>query len=598
MKDCNPGNILQNLTNYPGVYQMLDNNNNILYIGKAKNLKNRLQQYFNKNNLSLKNQALMQKVCLVKIVVTKTESEALLLENNLIKTHKPKYNILLKDDKNYPYIYLSNHKHPSVSLYRGNNKDNGKYFGPYPNASIVKNSLQLLKKIFKIRQCKDSFYKNRTRACLEYQINLCSAPCVGHINNSDYLNDVSMLELFLSGKEQDVLKTIANKMQQASQELNFELAVHYRNQLQQLNLIQAQTNASLTGNYDVIALVEYQGILCIQIFFIRQGKQIGDDEFYPKNIANLSVGEVLSAFLALYYLTKNTPCELIISNNIIDKNLLESNLNTKILTKVKKTKKGYLDNAILTAKIKAKQFYEKLLSANKNLINLQNILKLKAIPKHIECFDVSHMMGEATIASCVVFINGFAKKSQYRKFNITGITKGDDYGAIKQVVLRRYKRLISENKPLPDLLLIDGGVGQLSQALSVLKFLNINIPAMGVAKGNARKVGLETLIIISETNNVQKIKLKPDDSTLLLIARIRDEAHRFAIINHRKSIKKNKTTSTLEQITGIGKQKSIAILNHFGGLQGLKIASIQEITKVKGINIKLAHKIYQSFRNI
>ncbi len=596
-KNCKPDNILQNLTSYPGVYKMLDNHNKILYIGKAKNLKNRLKQYFNKSNLSQKNQALMLKVCSIKIVVTKTESEALLLENNLIKAHKPRYNILLKDDKSYPYIYLSNHKYPSISFYRGNNKDSGKYFGPYPNISIVKNSLQLLKKIFKLRQCSDSFYKNRTRACLEYQINLCSAPCVGYINNYDYTNDVKMMELFLSGKEQVVLETIANKMQQASNKLNFELATHYRDQLQQLNLIQAQTNASLVGNYDVIAITKYKNVLCIQILFVRQGKQIGDDEFYPKNIVNLSIEEVLSAFLALYYLSKNTACELIINNNIIDKNLLESNLNTKIITKPQKTKKSYLENAILTAKIKAKQFYEKLLAANKNLINLQKILQLKTVPKHIECFDISHMMGEATIASCVVFINGFAKKSQYRKFNITNITKGDDYAAIKQAVLRRYKRLITENKPLPDLLLIDGGIGQLSQGLSVLKSLNISIPAVGVAKGEARKVGLETLVSISKLAKVQKINLKPDDSTLLLIARIRDEAHRFAISGHRKSIKKNKTTSILEQITGIGKQKRIAILNHFGGLQALKVASVEEITKVKGINTKLAQKIYESFKN-
>lgn len=595
---CKPASILQNLTSYPGVYQMFNSYGKILYIGKAKNLKNRLNQYFNKNNLTLKNATLMAKVCSIEVIATKTETQALLLENNLIKTHKPKYNILLKDDKSYPYILVSKHKYPRVGFYRGNKKEHNTYFGPYPSSHIVKNSLSLLKKIFKVRQCSDSFYRNRSRPCLEYQLNLCSAPCVNYINIEDYREDIKTMELFLSGKDREILKIIAQKMQEASTELNFELAAHYRDQLQQLSNIQSQTKSNLVGNIDVIAIAQYQGLLCIEVLFVRQGKQIGNDSFYPKNKAQLSINEVLSAFLVLYYLDRPITSELVISEKLADKKLLADTLKTRIVTQPKLAKKSYLDNVILTAKIKVKQHYKQSLIANKNLLNLQKILSLNTLPKHIECFDISHMMGEATIASCVVFIDAVAKKSLYRKFNINNITAGDDYAAIGQVVSRRYSRLIADNKPLPDLLFVDGGLGQLTQTMAVLKSLAINIKVVGVAKGEARKVGLETLIIIDDNGEIQKIKLKANDNTLMLIARIRDEAHRFAISGHRKKIRTIKTTSILENISGIGAKKRRALLNHFGGLTGIKAASVMEIAKVSGINTVLANKIYQSFRQL
>lgn len=606
LKPCQPQTILAHLTTYSGVYQMFDLYGKILYIGKAKNLKNRVSQYFTKQELlPIKTQALMAKVCRVEVIVTQTETQALLLENNLIKTHKPKYNILLKDDKSYPYIYLSDDKHPKVGFYRGEKKAKGQYFGPFASAYLVKESLILLKKIFKVRQCANGVYANRSRPCLEYQLDLCSAPCVDKISLSDYTHDVQMMRLFLSGKNQETLTQISQKMQTASSELNFELAAHYRDQLKQLNAIQAQQQASNVNNSDVIAIASYEEILCIQILFIRNNRQVGQSQFFPNNPTGLELPDVLVAFLPLYYLDKERPKEMLVSHLLEDKILLENSLETKILHRVSGDKKQYLTSAVLSAKSKARQRHEQRFSNHNLLEKLQKLLQLPQLPMRMECFDISHMMGEATVASCVVFEAGKAKKSLYRQFNITGITGGDDYAAIKQVITRRYTRVKNEQEKngneqnlLPNLLIIDGGLGQLTQALGVVKTLELDIPVIGVAKGEKRKAGLETLIMISDQGEVLKIKLKPDDGVLMLINRIRDESHRFAISKHRNRMKKTRQTSVLEKIEGIGEKKRTAILNHFGGLQEVKAASIEELSKINGINKTLANNIYKSFRQL
>lgn len=595
---CCPQKILANLTNYPGVYQMLDAYGKILYIGKAKNLKNRVSQYFNKSNLSSKTIALMAKVCSIEVSLVSTESQALLLENDLIKIHKPRYNILLKDDKSYPYIHISKHKHPKVSLYRGEKKNDGQYFGPFASAYVVKESLALLKKIFQVRQCANSVYANRSRPCLEHQLSLCSAPCVDKISPENYAKDVAMMTLFLTGKSQDVLAEVSQKMQTASKDLDFELAAHYRDQLQQLNTIQSSHLSNDIAVVDVIAVAEFQGLLCIQIAFIRNNRQIGQLYFYPKNPNDLPLDEVLSAFLPLYYLGRIVPKEMVVSHKLADKDLLADTLKTRIISRVAADKKQYLHSAKLSALSQAKQLYQKRFTQAQHLDDLQKKLNLACLPVHIECFDISHMMGEATIASCVVFIGGKPAKSSYRRFNITDITGGDDYAAIKQAVTRRYSRLQKEQKTMPNLLLIDGGLGQLSQAIAVIKSLDIDLPIVGVAKGEGRKAGLETLIMVSDDGEVLKIKLKPDDSTLMFVNHIRDESHRFAIAGHRQKLKKIKKHSVLENIAGIGSQKRTAILNHFGGLQKVKTASINEISKISGINTALATKIYQSFRKL
>lgn len=597
IKNCHPEKILNELTSYAGVYQMFDVFGKILYIGKAKNLKNRLSTYFNRELYNTKTLALINKVCWVEVMVTQTEREALILENNLIKTHKPRYNILLKDDKSYPYIHISGHKYPRLVFYRGQKKEAGDFFGPFTSAAVVKENINLLKKIFRIRTCTDNVYKNRSRPCLEHQINLCSAPCVNYIDQKDYQNDVKMMKLFLSGKNQMVRQNILAKMQAAAKVLNFELAVHYRDQLQQLNQIQSGL-ANRIENTDIIAIAKYCQTICIQILFIRNNRQISQMAIFPKNPTNVSLEEVLSAFLPLYYLGKTSPKEMVLSHQLEQKELLEDALSTKIIYRPKYQKKQQLISATLNAKSKAKQESDKKDWQFNQLVGLGKLLNLVQLPTHIECFDISHMQGEATIASCVVFTWGKPQKSHYRQFNIKAIKSGDDYAAIKQAVYRRYHRLQINQQSMPNLVLIDGGIGQLNQALKVIKDLGLDIAIIGVAKGEGRKAGLETLIRISEVGEVQKIKLKPDDKVLMFINYIRDEAHRFAISKHRAKMKKTRQTSVLENITGVGVKKRQAVLNHFGGIIGVKKASIEELARVSGINQVLAEKVYQHFRKL
>ena len=587
---------LKNLTKESGIYKMLDKSGNVIYVGKAKNLKNRVSNYFISSNHSKKTQLLQKNIDDFSIIITKTETQALLLENELIKQFKPKYNILLKDSKSYPYIYISNDKHPRLGMYRGKKNKNYHYFGPYPSSHIARDALALLKKIFKVRQCSNSFYRARSRPCLEYQINLCSAPCVGKISNSKYEQDVDMVSLFLNGKASKLLNQISQKMKKSSIDLDFEAAAKYRDQLIGLRTIQERHGSQFSSDMDVVSIVNEAETHCIEVVFVRSGRQVGSESFFPKNAKNDSCEDVLSAFLPLYYLGTSTPKEVVLSHKLKDKALLEDGLSTKLIQSPRVDKKHYLEMATLNARENLKQHLLLKFTKTKQLEGIQKTLALNKIPRVMECFDISHTMGEATTASCVVFEMGLPKISDYRQFNIKDITPGDDYAAINQAVYRRYSRLLDSKKEMPDIVFIDGGLGQLNQAIMVMNSIGIDsVMLVGVAKGEGRKAGLETLITV-EDEKVKKITLPPYDPALLLINHIRDESHRFAIKNHRKKRAKKRTKSSLELIKGIGLSKRSALLNYFGGLQEIQKASVDELQKVVGINSKLATKINESFK--
>ncbi len=587
---------LENLTRESGVYKMLDKSGKVIYVGKAKNLKNRVSNYFVKSNQDEKTHLLQKNIDDFSIIITKTETQALLLENDLIKQFKPKYNILLKDSKSYPYIYISNDKHPRLGMYRGKKNKEYHYFGPYPSKYAARDALALLKKIFRVRQCSNSFYRARSRPCLEYQIGLCSAPCVGKISDERYEQDVELVSLFLNGKSSKLLSQVSKKMKSASTNLDFEAAAKYRDQLINLRTIQEKHSSQFTSDMDVVSILKDAEIHCIEIVFVRSGKQIGNETFFPKNAKKDSCETVLGAFLPLYYLGKNTPKEIVISHKLEDKVVLESGLLTKLIHKPKIDKKLFLELATLNAKENLKQRLLLKYTKKKQLEGIQKTLALDSLPEVMECFDISHTMGEATTASCVVFEKGLPKVSEYRQFNIKDITPGDDYAAINQAVFRRYSRLLESKKEMPDIVFIDGGLGQLNQAIMVMNSIGIDsVLLVGVAKGEGRKAGLETLITV-ENDKVKRISLPPFDPALLLINHIRDESHRFAIKNHRKKRAKKRTKSSLESIKGVGVGKRSALLNHFGGIQEIENASVDELQKVVGINYKLASKIRESLK--
>ena len=588
---------LKNLTKSPGIYKLLDKSDNIIYIGKARNLKNRVSQYFTESNNNTKMLALRKKIHDFSVIVTKTETQALFLENDLIKQYKPKYNILLKDAKSYPYIYISNDKHPRLGLYRGKKNKSYQYFGPYPSAHVARDALALLKKIFKIRQCANSFYRSRSRPCLEYQIGLCSAPCVAKVSDEKYAQDVEMVNLFLNGKNNRLLNQIAKKMKNASINLDFEAAANYRDQLIGLRTIQERHGSQFSTDMDVISITQESNIHCIEVIFVRSGKQIGNESFFPKNAKDETCEKVLSAFLPLYYLGKNTPKEIIINHKLEDKVLIESALSTKLIQSPGIHKKHFLEIATLNAKENIKQHLLSSFTKKKQLECIQKALALPKLPEVMECIDISHTMGEATTASCVVFEKGLPKVSKYRQFNIKNVKPGDDYAAINQAVYRRYLGLLKSMKAMPEIVFIDGGLGQLNQAIMAINSIGIeSIQLVGVSKGDGRKAGLETLITV-ENDKINRINLAPNHPALLMINNIRDESHRFAIKKHRHKRALKRNTSFLENVKGIGVKKRSALLNYFGGLQEIEKASIDELQKVVGINYLLATKIQETLKN-
>lgn len=601
MPSIDPAQQLNQLPSQPGVYKMLNQADEIIYVGKAKNLKKRVASYFRANLDSIKTRSLVKHIQHVSYTVVSSEAEAFLLENNLIKAHKPRYNVLLRDDKSYPYLFLSGHKHPRLSMHRGSKKQQGEYFGPYPNAWAVRESLRTMQKLFPVRQCEDSYYKARTRPCLQYQLKRCAAPCVdGLVTDQDYQQQVQLARLFLKGKNQQVIDSLVNAMQQASNKLAFEKAARFRDQIHALGKVQQQQGVS--GNQqemDVFGLVYRNGLASIQGIFIRDGKVLGSKSFFPKVPADSSVEEVLQSFLLQFYLAANKPIpkQIVLPLTFNDAPAVAEVLSQQAGHKVqffkgsRDEKKRYLQlaNNNAEAALQAKQNQQKSVFAR--VIALEEALELDTPLNRMECLDISHTSGQQTVASCVVFNREGPFKSDYRRYNIEGITPGDDYAAMQQAMQRRYLKMTDESK-IPDIIFIDGGKGQLAQAEGVFEQWQLaKRPLLiGVAKGTSRKAGLETLIF---AGSHATLPLAPDSPALHLIQHIRDEAHRFAITGHRQRRQKAKTRSKLEEIPGVGSKRRQQLLNYLGGLQGVLKASQAELAKVPGISDELAENIFE-----
>ncbi len=598
---------LNSVTRKPGVYVMRNEATEVLYVGKAKNLRNRLSSYFRSSGLTSKTVALVGRIADIEVTVTASEREALLLEQNLIKQYRPPYNILLRDDKSYPYIYLSTeHRHPRLSLHRGSKRGKGQYFGPYPSAAAVRESLNWLQKVFKVRQCEDSYYRNRSRPCLQYQIGRCSGPCVGLVSDEEYARDVQHTALFLQGKNADLQKQLADEMEQQAAELEFEKAAECRDRIAFLQQVQAsQCIEGESGDIDIIAGVLDGGLCCVQLLYVRGGRILGSRSYYPKSQLGEGVESHIEAFIAQHYIGGSggveLPREIIVNVSLPDVSLLEGSLSEQAGRQVSishkvRANRGKWQQLAITA---AEQNLRNRLAASESLAGryraLQKALKLEELPQRLECFDISHSSGEATVASCVVFDGNGPLKSEYRRMNIDGITPGDDYAAMRQALTRRYQRIASGEVPRPDILFIDGGKGQLNQAIEVMQELGIDdLLMVGVAKGADRRAGLEILI---RADNKAEISLPDNSPALHLVQHIRDESHRFAITGHKARRGKARTQSGLESIAGVGTKRRRELLRHFGGLQGVYQASIDDLARVDGISEKLAREIFEGLRS-
>ncbi len=590
--------ILSTLPNQPGIYQMIGERDQVIYVGKARDLKKRVSSYFSKTAKDPKTTALVKHIKNIEIIATRTENEALILEANLIKKFKPHYNILFRDDKSYPYIFIStDHEYPAIDFYRGTPKSKGRYFGPYPDGTAVRETIHLIQKLFHLRTCTDSFYSNRSRPCLLHQIGRCDAPCVGLIDKEKYQENVRHTILFLEGKSDQLIKELEKQMETASTQLNYEYAARVRDQITHLHTIQERQYVSTTeGDIDVIGLTKQAGLVCLRLMFIRHGVMLGGRSYFPKMPDMASEEEILSAFLAQHYLNlKDMPKEIIIPKNISDSRSLMQILKITISTAQRGARKRWLEMATNNAQHELTLRLLKKSNLDERFNALYAFLDLKEKNSRIECFDISHTMGEETVGSCVVFNRTGPVKSDYRRFNIKGITPGSDTGAMDQVLRRHYQRLLNEPEKIPDILLVDGGKTQLHAVEKVLKELTIsNIHLMGVAKGVTRKAGYETLYQV----DLPPIHLPQDSHALHLIQQIRDEAHRFAITGHRLRRDKKRKTSFLEMIPGIGPKRRRELLRHFGGIQELSRASLEEIAKVPGINQSLAKKILEALQNM
>ncbi|USP07773.1 excinuclease ABC subunit UvrC [Vibrio sp. LQ2] len=599
---------LKTVTNQPGVYRMYNTEAEVIYVGKAKDLKKRLSSYFRKKIDSEKTRALVSHIDKIDVTVTHTETEALILEHNYIKQYLPKYNVLLRDDKSYPYIFISGHRHPRLSMHRGAKKRKGEYFGPYPDSGAVRETLHLIQKSFPVRQCEDTVYSNRTRPCLMYQIGRCAGPCVSTIiSDDDYAELVNYVRLFLQGKDKQVLEILIEKMEKASMTLRFEDAAKFRDQIQAIRRVQEQQFVSEDSmdDMDVLGFAQEKGIACIHILMIRQGKVLGSRSHFPKIPQNTSQEEVFESFLSQYYLSHNEartiPSRIILNEGLlVDAKPMQDALaqltGRKVTFHVNPTgtRGRYLKlsntNALtaITTKINHKMTINQRFKALQDELSIENILRM-------ECFDISHTMGESTIASCVVFNQEGPVKQEYRRYNITGITGGDDYAAMGQVLERRYGKQLDVDK-IPDIIFIDGGKGQLNRAHEIMTQCWQDWPKrprlIGIAKGVTRKPGLETLI----TTDGDEFHLPSDAPALHLIQHIRDESHNHAIAGHRAKRGKTRRTSALEGIEGVGPKRRQALLKYMGGLQELKRATVEEIAKVPGISHSLAEIIYQTLK--
>ena len=596
------------LTGKPGVYRMLDVRSEVIYVGKARNLKKRVSSYFRPlEQHGPKTRAMVMQIAAVEVTVTHTESEALILESNLIKELRPRYNILLRDDKSYPYIYLSSDQaFPRLSFHRGARRGKGRYFGPYPSAGAVRESLNLLQKVFRIRQCEDSFFRNRSRPCLQYQIGRCTGPCVGLIEAGDYARDVADAVLFLESRSQEVIDTLVGRMQAAAEAMDYERAAHIRDQIYSLKRVQERQHVSgQKGDIDIITACLEQGTGCVGVAYVRGGRSLGNKIFFPAHTRDADLGELLSAFMAQYYLSghhdRRIPALILVNAPVPEQELLSEVLTTQsgrkvhIQSRVRGEKARWLELGLKNTELALQRQLADTAGTHMRMAALQLALDLDEPIERIECFDISHTQGEATVASCVVFDADGARKSDYRRFNIRDITPGDDYAAMHQALERRYTRVRREEGILPDVLLIDGGAGQVEQAHRVMADLQIDaVKVVGVAKGPSRRPGLETLVLSSGGN---EFRLPPDDVALLLIQQVRDEAHRFAITGHRQRRGKARRVSTLEQIAGIGAKRRQHLLQHFGGLQGVTRAGVEDLAHAPGISRQLAQKIYDVFHD-
>ena len=590
---------LRSLTHRPGVYRMLNAKHKVIYVGKARDLKKRVSSYFHRSHDSVKTTAMMELVDNVEVTVTNTEAEALILEYNLIKQNKPRFNVILRDDKSYPYIYVSTrHSFPRLQFHRGPRKGKGRYFGPYPSTRAVRQTLNELQKLFLVRQCKDSYFRNRTRPCLQYQIKRCTAPCVDLISKEQYAKDVDAAIEFLEGKNQSVIDRFVDRMEQASAEQHYERAARFRDQISRLKEIEARQLVSRSANkdLDILGFASNTAIHCVTLLFIRNGALIGSRDHFPKIAGEDDKQKILNGFVTQYYLGRDAPAEIIVDTEIEDTQLLESELSERMGRKIAIRSKVRGDRArwLKMARTNAEQGLNLQVASNatirKQFAALAEALQLEETPERLECFDVSHTSGEATVASCVVFNAAGPLKSDYRRFNLKPDSAGDDYAAMSEALRRRYTRVKKGEVPVPDVLFVDGGKGQLSAAMTVLDDLELDwLKVVAVAKGRARKVGAERMFLPGQKTAIQ---LPSNSPALLLIQQIRDEAHRFAITGHRARRSKTRKTSRLEQIPGLGPKRRRELLRQFGGLQGVIGAGIDDLAKVRGISRSLAESIY------
>lgn len=593
---------LATLTELPGVYRMLDVGGNVLYVGKAKNLKKRVASYFRENLASPRIAHMVGQIAAIETTATRTEAEALLLENNLIKSLAPRYNILFRDDKSYPYIMLSKGKFPRLGFFRGNPDRRADYFGPYPSSWAVRDSIHLLQKMFRLRTCEDTVFANRSRPCLLYQIKRCSGPCVGLIAPDDYAADVQLAAMFLHGKQQEVTRRLTRAMEEASARLAFEQAAIFRDQIQSLHQVQEKqfVSSSKGEDIDILVAIREAGQLCVNLAMVRGGRHLGDRPFFPSNAGDSSAEDACAAFIRQHYAAQPAPTRILAhplpaEDEAGETEATLAELAGRLVPVVEArslTHKAWINMAVQNARLAVLARNQATAQQEQRLAALQEALQLAEPISRIECFDISHTMGEATVASCVVYDGNRMKKSDYRRFNIRDIQPGDDYAAMRQAVARRYGNLASGEGTAPDLILIDGGKGQVASAFAALADLGLtHLPMIGVAKGEERKPGLETLIF---PEGREPLQLPPQHPALHLIQEVRDEAHRFAITGHRARRGKARKTSTLESLPGVGPARRKALVARFGGLPGVLAASPDQLAEVPGISRELAEKIYSA----
>ncbi len=607
-RDFDAESFLRSLPGRPGVYRMTDAEDRPLYVGKARDLKKRVASYFrDPQQLPPKVRTMMRHMARVDITTTHTEGEALLLESNLIKELAPRYNILLRDDKSYPYIHVTTHQEfPRLAFHRGGRRKKGMFFGPYPSAGAVRQTLNLLQKLFLVRQCEDSFFSNRSRPCLQYQIKRCTAPCVGLVEPARYAEDVRHAVMFLEGKSGAVIDDLARRMEEAAGALEFEQAARYRDQIASLRkVMERQYVDTAGGDLDVVAAAVREGTACVQVFTIRGGQNLGNRAYFPVQVQDEPAAAVLEAFLPQYYLhnrvDRTIPREILLSEDIGDVTALEELLAAQaghrvvLKSRVRTDRSRWLEMARENALVALGQRLARSDQVGGRLAALAEVLGLPDVPQRIECFDISHTGGELTVASCVVFGPEGPEKAHYRHFNIQDITPGDDYGAMRQALERRYGRVKREEGRMPDVLLIDGGKGQVSSAAAIIEELQlVGVLLVGVAKGPERRPGMETLVL---PGGKAPLILRADSPALHLIQHIRDEAHRFAITGHRGRRGKARNTSSLEGLPGVGAKRRQRLLQQFGGLQGIARAGVEDLARVPGISKQLARTIYDAFHS-